>query len=263
MIHVNYVGFQFVNIGGYEANRPNGTGDYLLLYLRCSAEIWIDGIFQKIPPDTYFIFKKDTPQLYRKLDGNFINDWMHFDFDTYDEYFEKLNIPLNTPVYLPNNSELETMISEMVLEYFSEGKNSEHSLSEKADLFFHKFSHSYQFYRTHTSRENDYLIKFTKLRQKIQSRQYRLLNVEEAAASMNLSVSHFQHLYKRFFGNSIYKDIIQTRIEYAKNLLVSTNFSIGQIAVICDYDNVEHFSRIFKKYTGCSPRQYRTQTKKP
>lgn len=76
---------------------------------------------------------------------------------------------------------------------------------------------------------------------------------------MNLSVSYFQHLYKDFFGRLAYKDIVSARIEQAAHLLEHTDYSINEIGRLCGYDNMEHFSRIFKKYKGKSPHNYRKQ----
>ena len=40
-------------------------------------------------------------------------------------------------------------------------------------------------------------------------------------------------------------------------LLENTNYSINQIASVVGYDNPLYFSRLFKKHTGMSPREYK------
>lgn len=52
------------------------------------------------------------------------------------------------------------------------------------------------------------------------------LTVEIMASSLALSVSCFQHLYKKIFGSSAIADVIQSRIGHAKYLL-STTFVIS------------------------------------
>ncbi len=257
MIKVVDMGYQFVNVGGYEANRPKGSGDYLFLYLRCPAEVFLDGRYQWLPAETYLIFEKGAPQIYRKWDAHFINDWIHFDFDSYDGYFEKLGIPLNIPLTLQNNSEIIEMTSALFIEYFSNNEEHEKVLAEKADALFRKFAELYHFSREHSAKMNDYRAAFTDLRRKILNRQYCPENTEEAARQMNLSISYFQHLYKDFFGNSIHKDITFARIQQAAHLLEHTDYSVSEIARLCGYDNTEHFSRSFKKHKGTSPRSFR------
>lgn len=262
MIKVADMGYQFVNVGGYEANRPEGSGDFLFLFLRCPTEVFIDGVYQWIQADTYLIFEKGAPQIYRKWDAHFINDWIHFDFDSYDNYFEKKGIPLNTPFVLPNNTEIIEMTSELLIEYFSGGEEHEQIMSRKADALFCRLGELYRFSNEYSAKMNSYRAAFTKLRRKILNRQYCPESSGEIAEAMNLSASYFQHLYKGFFGNSVYEDVIHARIEQATHLLERTDYSVGEIAQLCGYDNAEHFSRIFKKYKGKSPRHYRMDRKK-
>lgn len=257
MIKVIDMGYQFVNVGGYEANRPEGSGDYLFLYLRCPTEVCLDGEYRWLAAQTYLIYEKGAPQIYRKWDAHFINDWIHFDFDCYDKYFEKLGIPLNTPLTLQNNSEIIEMTSSLLIEYFSSGREHERVMAEKADALFHKFAELYHFSKEYSVKMNDCRAAFTELRHKIMNRQYCPENIEEIAQKMNLSVSYFQHLYKDFFGNSIHKDIVYARIEQAAHLLEHTDYSVSEVARLCGYNNAEHFSRSFKKYKGVSPRNYR------
>lgn len=257
MIKIVDMGYQFVNVGGYEANRPEGSGDYLFLYLRCPTEVCLDGTYNWLPADTYLIYEKGTPQIYRKWDAHFINDWIHFDFDKYDQYFEKLGIPMNTPLTLHNNAEIVEMTSSLLIEYFSNGEEHEKVMAQRVDDLFHKFAELYHFSNEYSVKMNNYRAAFTNLRHKIMNRQYCPGNIGEIAEKMNLSISYFQHLYKDFFGNSIHKDIIHARIEQAAHLLERTDHSISEISRLCGYDNTEHFSRSFKKYKKMSPRNYR------
>lgn len=257
MIKIVDMGYQFVNVGGFEANRPEGSGDYLFLYLRCPTEVFLDGAYKQLPAETYLIFDKGTPQIYRKWDAHFINDFIHFDFDTYDQYFENLGIPFNTPFTLQNNTEIIEMTSSLLIEFFSNSEDHEKVMAEKAARLFQKLADLYHFSKEHGIKMNNYRTAFTKLRQQIMTRQYCPDNTEEIARKMNLSVSYFQHLYKNFFGNSIHKDIIHARIAQAAHLLTHTDYSIGEIARLCGYDNTEHFSRSFKKCKAVSPRAYR------
>lgn len=132
-------------------------------------------------------------------------------------------------------------------------------MAERADALFRKFAELYHFSNNYSTKMNNYRAAFTDLRHKIRNRQYCPNNLGETARQMNLSVSYFQHLYKDFFGNSIQKDIIHARIEQAAHFLKNTDRSISDIARLCGYDNVEYFSRSFKKYKGSSPRNYRKE----
>ncbi len=262
MIKVNDVGFQFINAGGFEANRPSGSGDYLFVHLRTSAQVNLHGQWHNLPADTYLIFRKGSPQIYYKKDGNFINDWIHFDIEPHLDYFENLNIPLDTPIYLPGNPALTTPVADMVLEYFGSNPEREKNLGRLADTLFHNLSNLYAFSRQYSMSKRNLFWLMSTLQSEITHYGHLRESVEELAALLNLSPSYFQHSYKEFFGKSVLKEIIEARIRYASNLLCVTDYNITQIGHMCGYDNPEHFSRIFKKYTGLSPRQYRnTQSK--
>ena len=57
------------------------------------------------------------------------------------------------------------------------------------------------------------------------------------------------------------EDVLQRRIEYAKYLLSSTDFTIYSISTMCGYANDVHFMRLFKKATGTTPSEYRISFK--
>ena len=51
--------------------------------------------------------------------------------------------------------------------------------------------------------------------------------------------------------------ISSVRIEHAKNLLATTSAPIGSIALNVGIDDANYFTRIFKKFVGMSPTEYR------
>ena len=87
MITVRGVGYQFHNYFGIDINRTNGSGDFLLLYLRTPTEVMLNNQFQYVPAGNFILYKKGSPQIYRKTDGSFINDWIHFEAEPYDNFF--------------------------------------------------------------------------------------------------------------------------------------------------------------------------------
>lgn len=94
MVTVKGIGYQFHNYFGIDINRTSGSGDFLLLYLRTPTEVMLNNQFQDIPAGTFILYKKGSPQIYKKTDGSFINDWIHFEIEPYGNFFENLEIPL-------------------------------------------------------------------------------------------------------------------------------------------------------------------------
>ncbi len=82
------------------------------------------------------------------------------------------------------------------------------------------------------------------------------LTVCELAALCGISEVYFRRLFLRTFGISPKEYIIQKRIEYAKMLLSTKDFSVSEVGILCGYTEPCHFSREFSKRVGVSPIQY-------
>lgn len=90
---------------------------------------------------------------------------------------------------------------------------------------------------------------------------FLIWNIDDIAASISLSRSRVQHLYKELFNTSITADIIKFRMERAQYYLYSTKSPITVIAELSGYDNVSCFIRQFKKQFGRTPTEYRKKYK--
>ena len=88
------------------------------------------------------------------------------------------------------------------------------------------------------------------------------ISLEQIAHNMYLSPVYISKIFKEETGESPINYLIKIRLEKAKEiLLTSDNGSIKNIANQVGYDDVYHFSKLFKKYYGISPLYYRKQTK--
>ena len=83
------------------------------------------------------------------------------------------------------------------------------------------------------------------------------LSLSEIAKALHINASYASRLFSSKYGKTITEYITHVRIEHAKNLLTTTDVSIGNIALNVGFEDVNYFSRLFKKHTGCSPCKYR------
>ena len=82
-------------------------------------------------------------------------------------------------------------------------------------------------------------------------------NVGYFAEKASLTTGYFSNLIKKETGMSP-KDLISLQlIDEAKRRLVETNQDISVIAYSLGFDYPAHFSRLFKKITGFTPKEYR------
>lgn len=83
--------------------------------------------------------------------------------------------------------------------------------------------------------------------------------LEEAAAHISLSPSHFSRLFKQVTGCS-YTDYVTTiRLQHAQILLAKTELSISEIAAKVGFANGNYMCNVFKNKFNCSPSEFRKQ----
>ncbi len=82
------------------------------------------------------------------------------------------------------------------------------------------------------------------------------LKTKDLAKFMCLSPDHFTRVFKRIMGISTKEYVQQKRVERAQALLITSRFTIQEVATIVGIPNISQFSSLFKKITHSSPRQY-------
>ena len=60
---------------------------------------------------------------------------------------------------------------------------------------------------------------------------------------------------------NLFDDILKNRIEKAKELISSTKMKVYEVSEMVGFEDTGYFSRVFKKYTGISPKEYKNGKK--
>lgn len=85
------------------------------------------------------------------------------------------------------------------------------------------------------------------------------LCVEFLAEQMCMSHSALYRKIRTLTGYSISSYILNMRMEKAKQMLLNTTDSVGDVAMRCGFDDSSYFTRIFRNSFGCTPSQIRKQ----
>ena len=82
------------------------------------------------------------------------------------------------------------------------------------------------------------------------------ISLADIAAVAGLSTTHFSHMFKKSLGQSPHQFVLQQRVQYSKELLLSLDLRMIDIALACGFKTQQHFARIFRKMCGLSPTEY-------
>ncbi len=83
----------------------------------------------------------------------------------------------------------------------------------------------------------------------------------DMAKNLKISYSHMNSLLKKEVGLSYTEILMNTKLEMAKKLILSTDMSITDIAYASGFCDTSYFIKMFKKNTGVSPAKYRQNIK--
>ncbi|KWX70498.1 helix-turn-helix domain-containing protein [Paenibacillus jilunlii] len=87
------------------------------------------------------------------------------------------------------------------------------------------------------------------------------LSREDVAASVYLTGDYLAKVFKNETGQTVKEYLNDCRIKEAKQRLIESTASIGDIAMDTGFDTISYFSTVFKKLTGETPIAYRSKHK--
>lgn len=83
------------------------------------------------------------------------------------------------------------------------------------------------------------------------------LSLNTVARAVNVSANYFSAVFSQEQGQTFVEYLTAKRMDKARELLRTTSMRSGEIAEAVGYRDPRYFSFIFKKTTGCTPRDYR------
>ncbi|WP_349947087.1 AraC family transcriptional regulator [Lacrimispora sp. BS-2] len=187
----------------------------------------------------------------------------YFDTFIHERYGDTYCNSLNTISYLtqnPNSPELNFIFQQIrdctamgtALQIYLDGK-----VLEVLSLVTHHFNQARQHTRLPVKldqRDRRSLSKTITFMKKDLS---AYPSVKELAKAASMSESRYQLAFKQVYGTTVYEYLKALRMNNALLLLRDSDFDIRTIAGMVGYSNAGHFSGLFKKLYGVSPKEYR------
>lgn len=77
------------------------------------------------------------------------------------------------------------------------------------------------------------------------------------AEELNVSLFYLSKLFRKHTGTNFTEYLTQLRVEHAKSLLAAGEMSVKEVAYAAGFNSQSYFSKIFKKYAGLAPSEYK------
>ena len=87
------------------------------------------------------------------------------------------------------------------------------------------------------------------------------INLNKISNYVSLSKNYFCNIFKKETGITIWDYLIRIRMEEAKRMLLETEQKTYEISENVGYDDPSYFGRLFKKYTGFTPIEFRDSSR--
>jgi AraC-like DNA-binding protein len=82
-------------------------------------------------------------------------------------------------------------------------------------------------------------------------------SIADLARECDLSTSRFAQVFRQTMNMAPHQWLLRRRIESAKQLLKNSDLSIAEIATQCGFCDQSHLTRVFARFQGCGPQQWR------
>jgi AraC family transcriptional regulator of arabinose operon len=232
--------------------RPKGTDNYLLLLFKSHGELTVQNKIFKYTPNDLIILKTGTPHAINTLDSVLVHDWIHF-YVNDEDGFNAIPFAFNHLFACQDANLLSTLVSMIHEEHNEHHEDKKQIIDSLMNVLIRQCIHQSTLTSSLSRQEMRLKEKFDAIRNDVYNNHKFPEKIDDFANELFLSTSRFSHLYKKFYKTSPLHDLNTAKIQYAQQLLLTTDLSVTEIAERCAFTNVYHFIRYFKTKTGVSP----------
>ena len=239
----------------FTVDRPEGSGDYLLLHFHTPVEIHTQEGMVRGHPDDCILYAPTFRQWYRGIGVGLRDGWMHVTGTDAPALIEFYGLPTNVLMRPRDTRFFAPLYRDIRRELLLELPFREEAIAGRVAEVFRELARQLAPPpgKKLTSAEMSHLDALRDLRLHVHDRLGQPWTVEKMAHRAHLSASRFAVLYRKFFGVSPVEDLIRARLEQAQWLLSTINLRVAEVAYQCGFTNVYHFSRIFHRRVGKPP----------
>lgn len=172
------------------------------------------------------------------------------------EFINGLGIRMNKVIPVSDDYNIVEMLRCLSLEFKKKNKFKSEFSSQALKLIMIHIGNIV----SSKNSENDKLKHYdflSDIRDQIFSSPFEKIEINDICSELSIGRTYFHRIYSAYFGTTYVQDIINSKLEAAKRLLLESNDSISIIAEKCGYESDSYFMRQFKKHVGITPSVYR------
>jgi AraC-like DNA-binding protein len=111
--------------------------------------------------------------------------------------------------------------------------------------------------RVENSKKHKYSTPINRCLNYIFTHLYEDITLSHLAELTSMNPNYLSVLFKKEVGISLRQYIHQTKVDEAKHLINYTEYSLSQISSLLNFHDQSHFIKVFKKFTGVTPKQFK------
>jgi AraC-like DNA-binding protein len=90
---------------------------------------------------------------------------------------------------------------------------------------------------------------------------YEKIYLDDLSKNMNLNPTYLSHIFKKETGISISEYILSEKINEAKKLITSPEYTLADVYEMLNFQDQSYFTKVFKRFTGITPKKYKILNK--
>jgi len=229
--------------------RKNGLDEYQLMLCKDGVgKVVIDGVETELKYGDVLFMEKNTRHLYKNITDVWITDWI-----TYDGECVPYASKLKTGVYrLEKFDEIASVIEAIA--------STRYGLkwAENTTVLLYRLLLLCNTTAAVGTKSAMYRLK--PAISFIDNNCHRDISLEEIAEVSGVSKEHLCTLFQSNFGVRPFEYVTKTRIQKAKELLVSRHdLPLGEIGRMCGFNSAAYFALKFRQYESLTPSQFRQE----
>jgi len=254
--HMQYIG-HYNCLKGFYIERSMPSSILILLTLGGEGELIYKNEKRRLSAGSLMVINATNKHIYRTAGENWEFKYLHFwgaMSSEYQDYIERNSDFVLTPAD-DTKKRIEGLLDEIYNLTLSDTVGDYAYISQLIYTILTVLISGTVSLYSHNDKEGKYAIQ--RAISYIRQNYYKNIDTECVAKAALISRSYMSQLFRKHYGISPHRYIVELRLSIVKDALANTDAPVSKIAENTGFGDVSSLSRVFKRCTGISPTEYR------